>query len=162
MERWSVGRTPATQRTLVEATVSRAISSLVRKGLIVRERQRSTGRTILRSTSAEQSLPAWESAARDEEDFAAHASTRAEHWRTLASRARQRALLLREERRLDSTVDDRHLDARVARRLTADGPLAGSDDVEGPSGFSLSRHVRRILRWRDGSDAARAGATSGG
>lgn len=131
--------TSATQRTLVEATVSRAVASLARKGLIVRDRQRATGRTILRTTRAEAPLPDWESVARDEEDFAAQAASRAEHWRTLAARARRRAMRLREERRLDTTGDERSMDVHMAERLHWDSHACDAREVMNMTRFSLSR-----------------------
>ena len=143
-EPWANVRANATHRTLAEATVSRAIRSLVRKGLIVRERQSGSGRTILRSVHATEALPDWEHAARAEEDFAAQASSRADHWRTLAIRARQRALRLRTDRQVDSTDDERRIDTQVSERLTADGRA----DVAAAARrrrFSLARRVRRMM-----------------
>lgn len=142
----------AARRSLVEATVSRAIASLVRKGLIVSERQRATGRTILRTTRAEAPLPDWESAARDEEDFAAQAASRAKHWRTLAARARQRALQLREDRRLDTTNDERVMDAHMAKRLQGNSHARTARAVAIRQLFSLPRAVLQLMR-REGGRA---------
>ena len=148
VESWAGARANATHRTLAEATVSRAIRSLVRKGLIVRERQAGSGRAILRSAHAPEALPDWEHAARAEEDFAARASSHAEHWRTLAVRARQRALRLREDRHLDSTDDERRIDTHVSERLAADGRADVADAVRRRR-FSLARRVRRMMRGSD-------------
>ena len=147
-DRWKgAGHThSAAQRTLVEATVSRAIASLARKGLITRDRQRASGRTLLRTTRVGALLPDWESVAREEEKFAAQAASRADHWRTLASRARLRALRLREERRLDATGDERAMDIHVAERLHRDSRAGAASEVINMRRVSLSRAVLHWVR----------------
>lgn len=153
---WAVGDTTsssasASRRALIDATVSRAIASLARKGLIVRERQRATGRTILRTVRVDAPMPDWENVARAEEDFAAQAASRAEQWRTLAGRARQRALRIREERRLDSTDDERTVDVQMAQRLRDDSHVSGERKViNAPRVVSLRRTALRLMRRRRG------------
>ena len=100
-------------RALAEAAVSRAIGSLQRKGLVVRDRNRVTGRTLLRSPAAVEE-PSWELVARAEEDFSVHAAAMARHWRSLATRARQRAARLRVDRSPDATEDERRHDMASA------------------------------------------------
>lgn len=117
--RRSAEHTATTRRTTLETSVSRAIRSLVRKGLIVREQQRGTRRAILRVRRPQAPPPDWERIARGEEDFAAQAASWAAHWHTLAVRARARAIQLRKERRVAVTRAERALDARVAARLSA-------------------------------------------
>ena len=101
-------------RALAEAAVSRAIGSLQRKGLVVRDRNRHTGRTLLRSTAAVDD-PAWELVARAEEDFSAHAAAMARQWQSFSTRARQRAGRVRVDRSPDGTEDERRLDMELAR-----------------------------------------------
>ena len=96
-------------RDLAEAAVSRAIGSLQRKGLVVRDRNRVTGRTLLRSSTAIND-PSWELVARTEEHFSAHAAAMARQWRSLSVRARERAARLRVDRSADGTEDERRVD----------------------------------------------------
>ena len=100
-------------RALAEAAVSRAIGSLQRKGLVVRDRNRVTGRTLLRSPAVVDD-PAWELVARAEEDFSVHAAAMARHWRSLSARARGRASRLRVDRSPDATDEERRLDLALA------------------------------------------------
>lgn len=99
-------------RALAEAAVSRAIGSLQRKGLVVRDRNRDTGRTLLRSSAAADQ-PAWELVARAEEDFSAHAAAIAQQWRALSNRARERAGRVRVDRSPDGTEDERRVDMEL-------------------------------------------------
>ena len=123
-------------RALAEAAVSRAIGSLQRKGLVVRDRNRDTGRTLLRS-SAVADDPAWELVARAEEDFSAHAAQMARRWRSLSLRARHRAGRVRRDRTPEGTEDERrvdmtlatHNDARVSAELMR--AWAGGDPLVG-------------------------------
>ena len=96
--------------------MSRAILSLERKGLIVRERNPRTGRTLLRSADRPE-LPQWEELARAEEDLAAHCRRLAAAWRTLARRAQQRAESVRTERNTLATEAERQTDLAEMTRL---------------------------------------------
>lgn len=104
------------RRARAEAALSRAILSLERKGLLVRERNPRTGRTMLRSADRPQ-LPEWEEMARAEEDLAVHCRRVAASWRTLARRAQERAESVRAERSALSTEKDRQVDLKEMARL---------------------------------------------
>ena len=104
------------RRARAEAALSRAILSLERKGLIVRERNARTGRTLLRSADR-QPLPEWEEMARAEEDLAAHCRRLASSWRSLARRAQQRADAVRAGRSADATEIERQTDLDEMARL---------------------------------------------
>lgn len=104
------------RRARAEAALSRAILSLERKGLIVRERNPRTGRTLLRSADRPE-LPQWEELARAEEDLAAHCRRLAAAWRTLARRAQQRAESVRTERNTLATEAERQTDLAEMTRL---------------------------------------------
>lgn len=108
------------RRARAEAALSRAIQSLERKGLIVRERNARTGRTLLRSADR-QSLPEWEEIARAEEDLAAHCRRVASSWRTLARRAQLRADSVRTQRTTDATEAERQTDLEEMARLQSEG-----------------------------------------
>lgn len=100
--------------------MSRAILSLERKGLVVRERNAQTGRTLLRSADRPE-LPEWEELARAEEDLAAHCRRLASSWRTLAQRAQQRAESVRTERNTQATEAERQTDLAEMSRLQSEG-----------------------------------------
>lgn len=104
------------RRARAEAALSRAILSLERKGLVVRDRNTRTGRTLLRSADR-QELPAWEEMARAEEDLAAHCRRVALTWRTLARRAQQRAESVRSDRSALGTEAERQDDLDEMARL---------------------------------------------
>lgn len=104
------------RRARAEAAVSRAILSLERKGLITRERNGVTGRTMLRS-AADLPLPTWELMARAEEDLAAHCARVAREWDDLARRARRRAGTLRTARGEETTETERQIDLDSVARL---------------------------------------------
>lgn len=104
------------RRARAEAALSRAILSLERKGMLVRERNPRTGRTMLR-TADRQALPEWEEMARAEEDLAVHCRRVAASWRTLARRAQERAESVRAERSALSTELDRQVDLKEMARL---------------------------------------------
>lgn len=104
------------RRARAEAALSRAILSLERKGLVLRERNARTGRTLLRSADRRQ-LPDWEEMARAEEDLAAHCRRVATSWRTLARRAQQRADSVRSLRSADATESERQTDLGELARL---------------------------------------------
>ena len=100
-------------RALAEAAVSRAIASLQRKGLVVRDRNRVTGRTLLRSSAAVDD-PSWELVARAEEDFSVHAAAMARQWQSLSARARERAARVRVDRSPAGTEAERRVDMALA------------------------------------------------
>ena len=108
------------RRARAEAALSRAIQSLERKGLIVRERNARTGRTLLRSADRP-ALPEWEEIARAEEDLAAHCRRLASSWRTLARRAQLRADSVRTQRTTDATEAERQTDLEEMARLQSEG-----------------------------------------
>lgn len=111
------GTEPATAiRARAEAALSRAIVSLQRKGLVVRERNQVTRRTLLRS-AGQQTLPVWELLARAEEDLAAHCQRTAAEWSRVAGRARERADVIRRERSSASTEASRQQDLELLHRL---------------------------------------------
>jgi DNA-binding MarR family transcriptional regulator len=110
------------RRARAEAALSRAILSLERKGLVVRERNTRTGRTMLHSADR-QRLPEWEEMARAEEDLAAHCRRVALSWRTLARRAQQRAETVRSDRSAHGTEAERQEDLEEMARLQ--GELGG-------------------------------------
>lgn len=99
--------------------MSRAIVSLERKGLLVREHSPRTGRTVLMSPDR-QGLPEWEEMARAEEDLAAHCLRLAEQWTALARRSRARAAALRTARRVEGTEAERNGDLEEMARLQGD------------------------------------------
>lgn len=96
--------------------MSRAILTLERKGLLVRERNPRTGRTALRGAD-QPTLPVWELLARAEEDLAVHCRRNAAAWQALAARARQRAQAIRLERSTSSSDEEREADLQLMRRL---------------------------------------------
>jgi DNA-binding MarR family transcriptional regulator len=107
------------QRANAEAGLSRAIVSLERKGLIVREHNVLTGRTTLRRPQ-DLRLPEWEETARAEEDLAAHCLRLAAKWSALARRSQRRAAALRVERFVDATEAERRYDLDEIDRLQGD------------------------------------------
>lgn len=110
----------AQSRARAEAAVSRAIQSLVRKKLLVSQRNRQTGRTLLRAVAME-ALPEWEEIARAEEDLAVHCRKQAREWQRLATRASLRAKRIRAERSVESTDLDRQQDLELVARLESGG-----------------------------------------
>lgn len=143
-------------RALAEAAVSRAIRSLQRKGLVVRDRNRDTGRTLLRSSSPADD-PKWELAARAEEDFSAHATAMALRWRSLAIRARHRAGRVRADRSTDGTEDERRVDMGLAQRS---GVTRIS--LRSSPGWPWWRSLRRVVRPGTTSDAGPGATTTFG
>lgn len=96
-------------RARAEAAVSRAIVSLERKELVIREHNPRTGRTLLLSPDRIH-LPDWEEMARAEEDLAAHSMRLADMWTAFARRAQKRAAALRSERAIEATEAERQAD----------------------------------------------------
>lgn len=116
-----VGKKPDPQgRAKAEAALSRAIQSLVRKKLLVSQRNPQTGRTLLRAVAMD-ALPEWEEIARAEEDLAVHCRKLAREWQQLATRASRRAERIRAERSLESTEADRQHDLDLVARLESGG-----------------------------------------
>ena len=97
---------------LAEAAISGAIGSLQRKGLGVDDPNRVTERTLFRSSAAT-GEPSWELMARAEEDFSARAAAMARRWRSLSTRARERAARLRVDRSPAGTEHERRLDVAL-------------------------------------------------
>lgn len=91
------------RRAVAEAALSRAIHSLEQKGLLVRDRNVRTGRTLLRTADAADHLPEWEEIALGEEDLAAFCRQQADALTALARDARDRALALRAARSTEPT-----------------------------------------------------------
>ena len=118
-----LGRSPTRrdqqERARAEAAVSRAILSLERKGLLVREHSPRTGRTVLLSPDRE-GLPDWEETARAEEDLAAHCLRIADSWTALARRSRARAGAVRSARSVEATEAERNADLEEMERLHGD------------------------------------------
>ena len=104
------------RRARAEAAVSRALTSLERKGLVVRERNDVTGRTMIR-TATGGPLPTWEQLARAEEDLAAHCGRVAREWEALARRARRRAAAIRTARSDAEIEEERDSDLEFVARL---------------------------------------------
>ena len=86
------------RRDVAEAALSRAIHSLEQKGLVTRDRNERTGRTLLRSAHDAERLPDWEEIARGEEDLGAFCRVQADAWSALARDARERAMAHRRAR----------------------------------------------------------------
>ena len=104
------------RRANAEATMSRAIVSLERKGLVVREVNPTTRRVTVRSRDCA-TLPQWEEIARAEEDLGAHCMKQAAQWVSLARRLHRRAAAIRTVRSLEGTEAERHADLDAIRRL---------------------------------------------
>ena len=98
---------------LAEAAITGAIGSLQRKGLGVGDRNRLTERTLLGSSAAT-GYTSWELMARAEEDFSALAAAMARRWRSLSTRARERAARLWVDRSPAGTEDERRVDVALA------------------------------------------------
>lgn len=98
------------RRANAQSAVSRAISSLQAKGLLVIERT-SGGRTLLREPAVTV-IPPWEQAARSDEEMAARCLQLARELRTMARRARDRATSVRDRRSDAGTLADRAVDVR--------------------------------------------------
>ena len=123
-----LGRTAALReqqsRARAEAAVSRAIVSLERKQLLIREHNARTGRTLLLSPGRVH-LPAWEEMARAEEDLAAHALRVADSWTALARRAQRRAAAVRTDRAVEGTEAERRADLDEIDRMQPESGRAG-------------------------------------
>ena len=103
-------------RQHAESTLSRALRSLERKGLIVRRYNGPTRQTLV-SVTDPPAPPAWEREARFEERFAARCDAVSAELAELARRARRRAIQLRGERRSSSTSRERGSDVAYGMHL---------------------------------------------
>lgn len=103
-------------RQHAESTLSRALRSLERKGLIVRRYNGPTRQTLV-SVTDPPAPPAWEREARFEERFAARCDAVSAELAELARRARRRAIQLRGERRSSSTSHERGSDVAYGMHL---------------------------------------------
>ena len=103
-------------RLYTESTLSRALRTLERKGLVVRVVNRPTRETLI-SMADPPAPPAWERQARAELVLAARCEAVSAELAELARRARVRAVRLREERSLTSTMQERASDVAQARPL---------------------------------------------
>lgn len=112
------------ERARAEAAISRAIVSLERKRLVVRDHNPRTGRTLLRSPD-QATLPDWEEIARAEEDLAAFCLRMAKEWTTLARRSQHRAAAVRAERSVDDTEAERRKDLAEIDRMQGEEPEQG-------------------------------------
>lgn len=104
--------------------MSRAIVSLERKKLLMREHNPRTGRTLLLSPDRVH-LPDWEEMARAEEDLAHHAMRVADSWTALARRAQKRAAALRSDRTVEGTETERRADLVEIDRMQGAAGAAG-------------------------------------
>jgi len=104
------------RRLRAEAAVSRAIASLERKGMVVRERNELTGRIQIHSAGGG-AMPAWEQLARGEEDLAAHCRAMSERWHELFVRARIRAEVIRRDMSGEGTAAERDQDLELIGRI---------------------------------------------
>lgn len=112
----SAARQHQRERARAEAAISRAIVSLERKELVVREHNPHTGRTLLRSPDQPR-LPDWEEIARAEEDLAAFCLRMARDWTGLARRSQRRAAAVRAERSVEETETERQADLAAIDRM---------------------------------------------
>ena len=103
-------------RRYTESTLSRALRSLERKGLVVRVVNQPTRETLISMTDPP-APPAWEREALAELAFAAQCDAKSAELAELAQRARKRAVRLREERSLRSTRHERAGDVAQGRPL---------------------------------------------
>lgn len=104
------------RRAVAQATLSRAVSSLERKGLLRRDRNPTTGKVMLRAAGRTQ-IPDWERRARSDEDMEEYCRRLAAQWSELAQRFGVRASFLRAERSTAGTNDERRVDLEQVRQL---------------------------------------------
>jgi DNA-binding MarR family transcriptional regulator len=104
------------RRAVAEAALSRAVSSLERKGLVRRDRHPATGNVVLRA-AGHTHIPDWERCARSDEAMEAYCQRLAAQWTALAQRFGVRASLLRAVRSTAGTDDERHSDLEQVRQL---------------------------------------------
>ena len=99
-----------------ESTLSRALGSLQRKGLVMRTFNRATRQTLISVTNPP-APPSWEQEARSEEAFAGRCDAVAAELTELARRARMRVVQLRIERGSSATSLERSNDLAHWTRL---------------------------------------------
>ena len=104
------------RRASAQAAMSRAITSLERKGLAVREINPTSGRVVVRLRECI-ALPHWEEMARAEEDMGAHCMKQAAAWVKLGRRLSARARAIRAVRSVDDSEAERQVDLDAIRRL---------------------------------------------
>lgn len=104
------------QRALAESKLSRAVSSLERKGLIRRERQAKTGIVVVRALTRTR-LPIWERDARADDDAETYCRQMATQWAALAQRFGSRAASIRAARTATGFDVDRRSDLAEIKRL---------------------------------------------
>lgn len=104
------------RRASAEAAMSRAVVSLERKGLVVREVNPTTRRVLVRLRECT-ALPPWEEMARAEEDMGAHCMKQAAAWVTLARRLFARAVAIRAVRSVAGSEAERQADLDTIQRL---------------------------------------------
>ena len=104
------------RRGRAEAATTRAIKSLEQKGRLRTERNERTGRLFLHLPESAP-LPEWEELARAEEDLAAHCRLQASRWQALARRAAARARVVRAERGVNGTENERQTDLEAVAQL---------------------------------------------
>jgi DNA-binding MarR family transcriptional regulator len=105
-----------------ESTLSRALRSLERKGLITRTLSGGTRQTLISVTNPP-APPPWEQDARAEEALATRCDVIAAELAELARRARRRASQLRVERRSTATVLEHNNDITQWRGLMSSPPV---------------------------------------
>lgn len=105
-----------------ESTLSRALRSLERKGLIVRSYSHSTKHTLVWLPNPP-APPVWEREARAEETFAARCDAVIAELTELARRARRRAGRLRMERSSASTMAENVSDVAHWKRVMSTPPV---------------------------------------
>ena len=121
---------PGRLRENAESTLSRALRSLERKGLIVRTKNRPTKQRLISLTHGP-APPAWERDARADEAFATRCDAMSAELAHLGRRARDRAARLRMERRSVAAGRQRDRDvARCAHLMTADLGRAEAPDSD--------------------------------
>lgn len=98
--------------------MSRAVVSLERKGLVVREVNPTTRRVLIRLRECTV-LPHWEEMARAEEDMGAHCMKQAAAWGALARRLFARAVAIRTVRSVAGSEAERQADLDTIQRLEA-------------------------------------------
>jgi hypothetical protein len=108
----------------LESSVSRALRSLERKGLIVRTFSRPTKQALV-SLASSHELPAWEVDARVDEAFALRCGVVAARLGELGDRARRRATRLRVERNAHRLAHERVVDRAEWRQLLTHEPVRG-------------------------------------
>lgn len=129
------------RRAYAESAVSRAITSLRRKGLLAAGPRTHSGRTVLR-VPASLGEPDWERVAREDEELAARCMELARTWRELALRARGRALAVRSEMAARRGDEEREADLRRIATLAREVPRPGGRRPSRPEGAEAGSSER--------------------